>query len=289
MQFSTLSILVLAAELASAARFTSQRWERHAARQASRGNRMSSLRMNPTNSTGHEVEAGDEGAIELAQGQPRVNKNAALNKVYSQNWAGSILVGSGYTAVTGTFTVPSPSPPTGGSANTEYAASAWVGIDGDTWTNAILQTGLDFYTWKGQVAFDAWYEWYPDYAYTFSGIGFSVGDVVTLSVQATSKTTGVATVVNRTKGTQVSHTFTTQPQALGQVNAEWIVEDFQQNDGSLVPFANFGTVGFSNAYAYGTSTGYVGPSGGTLVDILQNGVVRTATSVGQTSVVIAYT
>lgn len=111
---------------------------------------------------------------------------------------------------------------------------------------------------------------------------------MTISVQATSKTTGVATVVNRTKGTQVTHTFTTQAQALGEVNAEWIVEDFQQNDGSLVPFANFGTVSFSNAYAYG-STGYVGPSGGTLVDILQNGQILTSTSVGQTSVVVAHT
>ncbi|KAF8444750.1 hypothetical protein L210DRAFT_3530901 [Boletus edulis BED1] len=39
--------------------------------------------------------------------------------------------------VTGTFTVPSPS----GSAGS--AASAWVGIDGDTCQNAILQTGVD--------------------------------------------------------------------------------------------------------------------------------------------------
>lgn len=162
MQFSTLSILLLAVELASAARFTGQRWERHAARLSGRGNRQSSLRMNPTNSTGHEVDVGGEGAIEL-EDNPQV-KNAAINKVYSQNWAGSILVGNGYTAVTGTFTVPSPIPPTGGSSKTQYAASAWVGIDGDTWTNSILQTGLDFYAWKGQVAFDAWYEWYPDYA-----------------------------------------------------------------------------------------------------------------------------
>lgn len=128
----------------------------------------------------------------------------------------------------------------------------------------------------------------PYKSYTFSGIAFNVGDTVTISVQATSTTTGVATVVNRTKGTQVSHTFTTQSQALSEVNAEWIVEDFQQNDGSLVPFANFGTVSFSNAYAYSSTSGYVGPSGGTLVDILQNGAILTSTSVGQTSVVVAH-
>lgn len=126
------------------------------------GNRQSSLRMPPTNSTGHPV--GEGGDIEIVDEDTPQVKNAAINKVYSQNWAGSILVGNGYTAVTGTFVVPSPSVPSGGSSSTEYAASAWVGIDGDTSTNSILQTGMDFYAWKGQVAFDAWYEWYPDYA-----------------------------------------------------------------------------------------------------------------------------
>lgn len=46
----------------------------------------------------------------------------------------------------------------------QYAASAWVGIDGDTADNSILQTGVDFYAEGGEVGFDAWYEWYPDYA-----------------------------------------------------------------------------------------------------------------------------
>ena len=46
------------------------------------------------------------------------------NVEYSNNWAGAILVGTGYTEVTGTFTVPKPS--------TAGSGSAWVGIDGDT-------------------------------------------------------------------------------------------------------------------------------------------------------------
>ncbi|KAF4500527.1 glycosyl hydrolase family 43 [Fusarium agapanthi] len=39
------------------------------------------------------------------------------------------------------------------------AASAWVGIDGDTCQTAILQTGISFYA---DGSFDAWYEWIPD-------------------------------------------------------------------------------------------------------------------------------
>ena len=30
--------------------------------------------------------------------------------------------------------------------------------------------------------YPAWYEWYPDYAYDFSGISFSAGDSVKLTV-----------------------------------------------------------------------------------------------------------
>ena len=100
------------------------------------------------------------------------------NEEYSSNWAGAVLIGSGYKSVTGTFVVPTPKAPSGGSSSTEYAASAWVGIDGDTATNSILQTGVDFYVQNGQVSFDAWYEWYPDYAYTFSGFAISAGDTI---------------------------------------------------------------------------------------------------------------
>ena len=50
-------------------------------------------------------------------------------------------------SVTGTFTVPTPSGSSG-------AASAWVGIDGDTCGNAILQTGVDFTISNGAVSYD---------------------------------------------------------------------------------------------------------------------------------------
>ena len=78
------------------------------------------------------------------------------NADYSTNWAGAVLIGSGYKSVTGTFTVPTPKAPSGGSSSTEYSASAWVGIDGDTCSTAILQTGIDFNVRGGSVSFDAW-------------------------------------------------------------------------------------------------------------------------------------
>lgn len=54
--------------------------------------------------------------------------------------------------VTGTIVIPLPKEPTGGSG--VYAASAWVGIDGDTCTNAIFQAGVDFNVEGDSVSFD---------------------------------------------------------------------------------------------------------------------------------------
>lgn len=80
---------------------------------------------------------------------------------FSSNWAGAVIEsppsGQKWTSVTGTFVVPTDvTSPSGGSA----AASAWVGIDGDTAGNSILQTGIDFTVSGGRVTYDAWYEWY---------------------------------------------------------------------------------------------------------------------------------
>ncbi|TEA12452.1 Aspergillopepsin-2 [Colletotrichum sidae] len=113
------------------------------------------------------------------------------NNDFSSNWAGAVKIGTGYNHVTGTIVVPDVSGARGS------AASAWVGIDGDTCQTAILQTGISFYA---DGTFDAWYEWIPDYAYSFSNFGVSVGDKIRITVDASSKTRGVATLENLTTG-----------------------------------------------------------------------------------------
>ncbi|KAL4939154.1 hypothetical protein BDV06DRAFT_41320 [Aspergillus oleicola] len=213
--------------------------------------------------------------------------NSTAHVEYSSNWAGAVLIGTGYTSVTGEFTVPTPSVPTGGSSFEEYCASAWVGIDGDTCSTAILQTGVDFCVQGSQVAFDAWYEWYPDYAYDFSGIDISAGDSIRVTVDASSLTTGTATVENLSTGQTVTHTFAGGVDgSLCETNAEWIVEDFSSGN-ELVPFADFGTVTFTSAEATGRS-GTVGPSGATIIDIQQGSDVLTSVSVSGSSVTVEY-
>ena len=197
--------------------------------------------------------------------------------------------------MTGTFTVPTPSG--------EGASSGWVGIDGDTCQTALLQTGIDFFSSGGEVSYQgmrlpsrvkfhlntcptAWFEWIPDYAHNFDDFDISAGDVITLTVVADSTTTGEATIENVTTGQTVNQQLSSE-YALCEQDAEWIVEDYEEN-GQLVPFDNFGTVTFSSTSA-STSSGNVDPAGAVVWDIEQNGQVLTSSSVSDSGVTISYT
>lgn len=208
---------------------------------------------------------------------------------YDSNWAGAVVIDSGITQVTGTFTIPTVKEPSGGSSNTEYGASAWVGIDGDTCESAILQTGVEFLVEGTETLYEAWYEWYPDYSYTFSNFPVAPGQSITATVKATSKTSGTATLVNHSTGQTVTHTFSNEASlgSLCETNAEWIVEDFESGS-TLVPFANFGSVTFTGAsYVAGGTT--KGVSGASVLDVEQNGKIETSCGVtGSSSVYCNY-
>ncbi|KAI1653115.1 peptidase A4 family-domain-containing protein [Daldinia decipiens] len=213
------------------------------------------------------------------------SKNDTAHVEYSSNWAGAVLIGSGYKTVTGSIVVPTPKTPSGGSSSKQYSASAWVGIDGDTCQTAILQTGVDFTVQGSTVSFDAWYEWYPDYAYDFSGIPIKAGDTLTFTVTSSSTAAGTAVIENTTTGKKVTHSFSGESDKLCQTNAEWIVEDYSSG-GSLVSFADFGTVQFTGA----SVNGGTGVSGATIIDIQQSNKVLTSCSTsGSSTVVCSYT
>ena len=146
-----------------------------------------------------------------------------------------------------------------------------------------MQTGIDWTLSGGQVTYDAWYEWYPDYSYDFSGISLSAGDTIKTTVTASSLTGGTAVVENVSTGESVTHTFRNEGSEgdLCEYNAEWIVEDYEEGN-SLVSFADFGTVTFTDCSATDGS-GTVGTGGATIIDIQQNNDVLTSCSVPSSS------
>ncbi|KAJ5797231.1 uncharacterized protein N7518_005771 [Penicillium psychrosexuale] len=198
-----------------------------------------------------------------------------VNVQYSKNWAGVVRekppASATYTAVSATFTVPEPTA-TDGSGDMQ-AVSAWVGIDGDTYTKAILQTGIDAYIQNGKKTFDAWYEWYPLSAENFD-LALSAGDVIVAKVETNSPSKGVAIIENKSSGQSVTKTLSapsTSATLAGQ-NAEWIVEDFNTGN-SMIPLVNFGRIDFTGAQAEAGGTKY-GVKNTAVLDIQQNGNVK---------------
>jgi hypothetical protein len=255
MKFLALATTLLLAGSAVAAPGTAKRAERHRKRIANSRQKGSPI---------HRVGAG---------AAPSISNDSFVE--YSSNWAGAILIGTGFKSVTGTFTVPTPT--------SSGSGAAWVGIDGDTCDTAILQTGIDWTNSGSSVTYDAWYEWYPDYSYDFSGITIAAGDTIKVTVTASSLTGGTAVVENVSTGETVTHTFSNEGSEgdLCEYNAEWIVEDYEEGS-SLVSFADFGSVTFTDASAIDGS-GTVGTTGATVIDIQQNNEVLTSCSVPSSS------
>lgn len=105
MKFSNLVTALVGAQVVYGAALTEKRRERNAARLAAR---KSNVRLPATNSEGFEI-----------QGSESSNDTAHVE--YSSNWSGAVLIGTGYKSVTGTFVVPTPKVPTGGSTSTQVS------------------------------------------------------------------------------------------------------------------------------------------------------------------------
>ncbi|KAJ4467224.1 peptidase A4 family-domain-containing protein [Lentinula aciculospora] len=212
----------------------------------------------------------------------------AAQDLYSTNWAGGLLesppVGQRFTDVGGTFIVP-----TLDGNNGDGAMSAWIGIDGGpNAPEVILQTGVDCYSISGVQYSFAWFEWYPQYAFEFTNFFVSAGHTIALRVQAVNSTAGIVTLTNESTGQAVSEEVLAPDDnaALLGETAEWIVEDFEQDD-ELVPFASFGEVQFTDAAAF-TGVEEIFASVGVAVDMVQNNAFLAITRISENVVTIDY-
>lgn len=198
---------------------------------------------------------------------------------YSSNWAGAVQksppTGSTFSSVSATWVLPSLKPPTSG--NGQWSTAEWVGIDGYTYQNDILQAGtLSTVTVSnGQTTQSSyfWYEYYPNPLTSFA-LPVQAGHNVHVEVRAQSATTGVVIVDNLTTG-QSQAILIAAPSssaAIGGQNAEWIVEDVATGSG-LVPFANFGQVTMQNCIAVTNTGKLVTLANSTVVNMLQNNAV----------------
>ena len=175
----------------------------------------------------------------LAQSSPPA---AALSSGTSANWAGYVAQGSTYTAVSGTWVVPTVSV-----ANTSTAADAtWVGIGGVA-SQDLIQAGTQAVVQNGSVQYQAWYELLPNYQTQIS-LSVHAGDSVSVSFAEVSPNDWSLTFMNNTTGQvyQKNITYTSS-----HSSAEWIEEMPVGGTGNALgylPLDNFGTAAFSNAH-----------------------------------------
>ena len=175
----------------------------------------------------------------------------------SSNWSGYALSttspatlpcvpGSGqtYTAVTGTWTVP-----TVASGNTSSYSAAWAGIDGFTNSN-LIQAGTEQDFTGGSAHYSAWWEILPAAETVIPSVAVQPGDSITVSIakQASGRWT-----ITLTDNGSVSHPtqpeFTTTQSYSGPgTSAEWIMEA-PQVGGRIATLANYGSTSFDHGIA----------------------------------------
>jgi hypothetical protein len=176
-----------------------------------------------------------------------------------------VLANSTFSAVSGSWTVPSISCP-----STSYA-SQWVGIDG-TSDAYVIQDGTSTDCNGTTPVYGAWYEFYGDpsvyggYEDPLSASTHPVapGDVMSASVSYAAST-WTFMLVNSTEHWTFSTTAAEPSPPPQQSSAEWIVEAPQVCNPSCAQssVADFGTVTFTDASAIanGSATSLIAPSG----------------------------
>lgn len=160
----------------------------------------------------------------------------------STNWSGYLSANSvKYTAVSGRWAVPNPT----GNGTSTTADATWVGIGGVT-TNDLIQIGTeDNVTANGTVYSAAFYEILPSASVQITSLSISPGDNISASISETTSNEWALVITDNTS----NQTYTTNLSYNSALSsAEWIEEDPSDINGNLIPFDNFGTVPFSNAY-----------------------------------------
>jgi len=133
----------------------------------------------------------------------------------SSNWSGYAITGSGFTAVTGAWTVQAVSP-----TKKASFSSQWVGIDGFN-NSSLIQTGTESDYYRGSAHYDAWWEILPASETVIPSLPVHRGDQMSASVTSNGNGTWTITIRDSTTGGSFS---TVQSYNGPRTSAEWIEE-----------------------------------------------------------------
>ena len=179
--------------------------------------------------------------------------NHKITNSTSTNWSGYAVTGSRYTSVSASWTEPTVSC----SGGTAYS-SFWVGLDGDT-SGTVEQTGTDADCSGSTPRYYAWYEMYPKFPTNLRGT-VRPNDKLNATVTTDGRGGFTLTISDTTQGW--TNTTNARLKSAKLASAE-VIAEAPSSSGGVLPLANFGTVGFSNAKANGalltSSTPHIDP------------------------------
>jgi hypothetical protein len=177
---------------------------------------------------------------------------SALTQVTSTNWSGYADTGSSFSAVSASWTEPTPSC----SGRTTSLAAFWVGIDGYS-SSSVEQDGTLIECYHGSTYQYTWWEMYPTNAIQVVGQSLAAGDAITASVTRS----GTSYTLKVTDSTHSANSFTTTQSCSASScvdsSAEWIAEA-PSGSGGVEPLAKFSTWSdASSAVTEGSTAGVI--------------------------------
>jgi len=170
--------------------------------------------------------------------QPSSTNTSSEISDETSNWAGYVATGGTYTAISGSWTVPSVSD----SSDNLAADASWIGIGGVS-TDDLIQVGTQNIVQDGQVSSGSFYEELPDSSETISSITVNPGDTITASVQESEGGEWLISIKDVTNGESYSNTVYYDS---SESSAEWIEEAPSEDGSSIIPLDQFGSVSFTN-------------------------------------------
>jgi hypothetical protein len=177
----------------------------------------------------------------------------------SSNWSGYSVTGSGFVAVTGSWTVQRVSP----TKKATYS-SQWIGIDGFN-NSSLIQTGTASDYYRGSAHYHAWWEILPAAETVIPSLSVAPGNRMSASVARNSNGKWTITIRDNTTG----GSFTTIQSFSGPLtSAEWI-EEAPSVGGRVAPLAHYsspqtfdpGTVNGANPHLTASDGGRMVQSG----------------------------
>ncbi len=198
-----------------------------------------------------EAENGYEYRAVFANVLGSITTNAATLTLKDQtttNWSGYVVSGATFTAVTGSWIVPSVNCT---SHAHDYYSAQWIGIDGDS-SQTVEQDGTEADCFGTTAVYGAWYEMYGDNAIAGGNevpLGYTVqpGDAISASVSVASNE-WTLTIADSTQSW--SYSTPQIPFTAAQSSAEWIGErPYVCYPCGLASLANFGSFRFTGASA----------------------------------------